>query len=213
MDGRSRRLGIHAPVVGPPPNPAGPAASPALSKPHLAAKPGSSFTTFDANVIMVLAAFLCAMICGLAVNAIVRCFLRLTNRAWVGPEPPVTLDQPVPTRISRKEALRALPTLVYSTGLGLPLSESDCAICLSEFSPGERVRVLPKCNHGFHVRCIDRWLASRSSCPKCRQGLFGSCQVIFGCREVGLIGPTQSSVLPMNPMDPEGFLVEYRVES
>ncbi|KAG1327950.1 RING-H2 finger protein ATL78 [Cocos nucifera] len=213
MDGQSRRLGIHARVVGPPPNQAGPAASPALSKPQVAAEPSSSFTSFDANVILVLAAFLCAMICALAVNAIVRCFLRLTNRAWVGPEPPGTLDQPAPTGISRKEALRALPTQVYSTGLELPLSESDCAICLSEFSPGERVRVLPNCNHWFHVRCIDRWLASRSSCPMCRQGLFGSRQVIFGCREVALTGPTQSAVLPMNPMDPEGFLVEYRVES
>ncbi|XP_010911967.1 RING-H2 finger protein ATL78 [Elaeis guineensis] len=207
MDGQFRKLGTHAPVVGPPPNPAGPVATPA------AAGPSRSFTQFDANVIMILAAFLCAMICALAVNTIVRCCLRFTNRVWVGPEPAGTLDQPAPVRVSRKEALKALPTLVYSTGLGLPLSGSDCAICLSEFAPGERVRVLPKCNHGFHVRCIDRWLASRSSCPMCRQCLFGSCQVIFGCREVALTGSTQSAPVQMNPMDPEGFLVEYRVES
>ncbi|XP_008785904.2 RING-H2 finger protein ATL72-like [Phoenix dactylifera] len=203
MEGQSRRLVIHAP--------AGPVAGPALSKPKAAAEPGGSFTSFDANVIMVLAVFLCAVICALVVNGVVRCILRLTNRAWVGPEPPGALDRPAPTRVGRKEALMALPTLVYSAGLGLPLAGSDCAICLSEFLPGERVRVLPKCNHGFHVRCIDRWLASRSSCPMCRQGLFGSCPVIFGCREVGLTGRTQPAVVPVDPE--QGFPVGYRVDS
>lgn len=213
MDGRSGRLVLHAPVIGPPPNPAGPAAIPALSRPEVAAEPDSSFTSFDANVIMILAAFTCAMVCALVANAVIRCILQLANPVWVGPEPAGTSDQPAPGRAGRKEALGALPTLVYSTGRGLPLSGSDCAICLSEFVPGERVRVLPRCNHGFHVRCIDRWLASRWSCPMCRQGLFGSCQVVFGCGEADVAGPTQPAVVPMNPMDPEGFLIECRVDS
>uniref|UniRef100_A0A0E0N499 RING-type domain-containing protein n=2 Tax=Oryza TaxID=4527 RepID=A0A0E0N499_ORYRU len=43
-----------------------------------------------------------------------------------------------------------------------------CAICLGEFADGEKVRVLPRCGHGFHVRCVDTWLVSHDSCPTCR---------------------------------------------
>lgn len=35
----------------------------------------------------------------------------------------------------------------------------------------ENVRVLPKCNHGFHLECIDKWLVSHSSCPMCRHSM------------------------------------------
>ncbi|KAL5995058.1 hypothetical protein ACLOJK_025116 [Asimina triloba] len=44
----------------------------------------------------------------------------------------------------------------------------ECAVCLSELSEGEKARVLPNCNHGFHVDCIDMWLHSHSTCPLCR---------------------------------------------
>ena len=81
----------------------------------------------------------------------------------------------------KRAALRELPTLVYSARLGL---QSECTICLSEFAPGERVRVLPKCGHGFHARCVDRWLADHSSCPTCRQCSFGKGQLVAaGCSE------------------------------
>nr|GMC53892.1 RING-H2 finger protein ATL60-like [Ipomoea batatas] len=35
-------------------------------------------------------------------------------------------------------------------------------------SEGEKARLLPKCNHGFHVDCIDMWFHSHSTCPLCR---------------------------------------------
>ncbi|KAI3803298.1 hypothetical protein L1987_31448 [Smallanthus sonchifolius] len=45
----------------------------------------------------------------------------------------------------------------------------ECAICLSEVKEGEKTRVLPACDHGFHMECIDMWFHSHSTCPVCRK--------------------------------------------
>lgn len=45
----------------------------------------------------------------------------------------------------------------------------ECAVCLCEVCGGEKARILPKCNHGFHVECIDMWFQSHSTCPLCRK--------------------------------------------
>ena len=45
---------------------------------------------------------------------------------------------------------------------------SDCSICLGEFQGEDFLRVLPNCNHPFHVSCVDVWLRSNSTCPLCR---------------------------------------------
>ena len=39
-------------------------------------------------------------------------------------------------------------------------SQSECAICLEEFTKGDRVRVLP-CKHIFHLDEVDAWLIHR----------------------------------------------------
>ncbi|KAL1200655.1 putative RING-H2 finger protein ATL53 [Cardamine amara subsp. amara] len=52
--------------------------------------------------------------------------------------------------------------------IGLKINGTDCSICLGEFNEDESLRLLPKCNHIFHVVCIDRWLKSHSNCPLCR---------------------------------------------
>ncbi|GMI93640.1 hypothetical protein like AT1G72310 [Hibiscus trionum] len=62
--------------------------------------------------------------------------------------------------------LASLPALIFSQkdfkeGL-------ECAVCLCELVEGEKARLLPKCNHGFHVDCIDMWFQSHSTCPLCR---------------------------------------------
>ncbi|KAK1375880.1 RING-type E3 ubiquitin transferase [Heracleum sosnowskyi] len=44
----------------------------------------------------------------------------------------------------------------------------ECSVCLSQVSEGEKARFLPKCNHGFHMQCIDLWFHSHSTCPLCR---------------------------------------------
>lgn len=67
--------------------------------------------------------------------------------------------------------LASLPLLVFrqedfKDGL-------ECAVCLCELEEGEKARLLPKCNHGFHVDCIDMWFQSHSTCPLCRNPVAG----------------------------------------
>lgn len=44
----------------------------------------------------------------------------------------------------------------------------ECSVCLSEFEESESLRLLPRCNHAFHLPCIDTWLKSHDTCPLCR---------------------------------------------
>ncbi|OAY36315.1 RING-H2 finger protein ATL3 [Manihot esculenta] len=65
--------------------------------------------------------------------------------------------------------LKSLPVVIFQSkdfkdGL-------ECAVCLAEVAEGEKTRLLPKCNHGFHVDCIDMWFQSHSTCPLCRNSV------------------------------------------
>ncbi|KAL8168219.1 hypothetical protein V2J09_009718 [Rumex salicifolius] len=159
---------------------------------------------FDANVVMVLSVLLCAIMCSVGLSSIIRCAFRCTT--LVSNETnnnnntnPSSLAN---TGIKRK-ALKTFPTVSYSNDLKLPGLGTECVICLSEFAHGEKVRLLPKCNHGFHVRCIDKWLNSHSSCPTCRHCLIQTCQKIVGCS-------TQSSSSPPQPPPPPPVLPQVQ---
>ena len=43
----------------------------------------------------------------------------------------------------------------------------ECTICLVAFKNGEKVRVIPVCNHLFHEQCLEDWLRVRVKCPNC----------------------------------------------
>lgn len=144
-----------------------PSVSPAMGNKNNTADAYLRETNFDTNMVIILAALLCALIFALGLNSIVRCAMRCSRR--FGAE---TADQTA-ARLAvtglKKRALRKIPMAVYGSGVNIPATE--CPICLGDFEEGEKVRVLPKCNHGFHVSCIDTWLMSHSSCPNCRHSL------------------------------------------
>ncbi|KAL6634519.1 hypothetical protein ACP70R_027190 [Stipagrostis hirtigluma subsp. patula] len=179
---------------------------------------GGAASSFDANVVMILAVLLCALICALGLNSIVRCALRCSSRMSPGGEGHTPAAEPALSvaRLAqagaRRKALRAMPTLVYSAGLPLQAAGGGggpvCAICLAELEPGERVRVLPKCNHGFHVRCVDRWLMARSTCPTCRQSLFAAPHKGSGCADAGAGAepPVRAFLVPFGP---ERYITPY----
>ncbi|KAF8089213.1 hypothetical protein N665_0513s0007 [Sinapis alba] len=65
-----------------------------------------------------------------------------------------------------------LPVFHYKSIIGPNnITSFDCPVCLSEFETEDKLRLLPKCSHAFHVDCIDTWLLSHSTCPLCRSNL------------------------------------------
>ncbi|ESW09686.1 hypothetical protein PHAVU_009G147700 [Phaseolus vulgaris] len=203
----SRRLLLHSPL--------NQSAKPPASS-HDSTETYLGDGNFDANVVMVLSVLLCALICSLGLNSIIRCALRCSN--FVVSDSVATSSPParVANTGVKKKALKTFPTVSYSAELNLPSLDSECVICLSEFSNGDKVRILPKCNHGFHVRCIDMWLSSHSSCPKCRQCLIETCQKIVGCSQQQASSSQQpvlqvpETILTITPLDPEGLVRNYR---
>ncbi|KAL4309976.1 hypothetical protein GQ457_01G035720 [Hibiscus cannabinus] len=119
---------------------------------------------FDANHLVIMVALLCAVMCALGLNAMVRCVLSCSR----GQSPELVATRLAKTGLKEPD-LQQIPVVVYGTEASF--TSTECPICLGEFLDGEKVRVLPKCKHGFHVRCIDKWLLSHSSCPNCRHSL------------------------------------------
>nr|XP_019706268.1 RING-H2 finger protein ATL64-like [Elaeis guineensis] len=66
--------------------------------------------------------------------------------------------------------VRSLPAIPFRKGIkeGDGHENNKCVICLRKFHGGEWLRLLPNCAHLFHVRCIDTWFRSHSTCPVCR---------------------------------------------
>lgn len=48
---------------------------------------------------------------------------------------------------------------------------AECAVCLDEVEGEQPARLVPGCNHGFHLHCADTWLSKHSACPVCRAKL------------------------------------------
>ncbi|XP_050228821.1 RING-H2 finger protein ATL70-like [Mercurialis annua] len=85
-------------------------------------------------------------------------------------------DQPLPDDhivldIGLDEStLKSYPKLLYSEA---KLNKTDttgscCSICLADYKNSDMLRLLPDCEHLFHLKCVDPWLRSHPTCPICR---------------------------------------------
>ncbi|KAJ9543081.1 hypothetical protein OSB04_022788 [Centaurea solstitialis] len=128
--------------------------------------PRTEETDFDANMVLVLAALLCALVVALVLNSVIHVFLRRRRESLEA------ASTNVKSSGLEKRALRKIPVAVFR--LRTAGSATECSICLGDFIDGEKVRVLPECNHEFHVKCVDKWLAEHTSCPNCRRSLVGA---------------------------------------
>ncbi|KAJ4962641.1 hypothetical protein NE237_022580 [Protea cynaroides] len=63
------------------------------------------------------------------------------------------------------EELQKLPKIIAGKD---ELTGTECPVCLEEIEIGQPGRLLPGCNHGFHLHCADAWLSENRICPVCR---------------------------------------------
>lgn len=71
------------------------------------------------------------------------------------------------------DVVAALPVVKYRRHARSYSAALECAVCLAEFAPDERLKQLPSCSHAFHIDCIDTWLHHNVSCPLCRTVVTG----------------------------------------
>lgn len=72
-----------------------------------------------------------------------------------------------------QQEISLLPVHTYqatNVADGASNDSGDCRVCLTDFTPGEKLRTLP-CLHIYHVDCIDEWLKRNAVCPVCRQSV------------------------------------------
>lgn len=107
---------------------------------------GDPFTLMGVSQLIQLSSLLCSCLC---VHMAIQDFVK---KGVVG---------------ARVETIDALELVPYTAGVFGDDQDACCAICLSEFDVGDKLRKLP-CDHKqFHAGCVDRWLAKAGRCPLC----------------------------------------------
>jgi len=96
-----------------------------------------------------------------------------STRKSMPPVPPNAHLKSNPSNTSRQ----SLPVMNFPLNFDSPtvqyFQDTACVICLADYEPGERLRILT-CKHGFHSKCIDSWLlnpSAHSVCPTCKSDL------------------------------------------
>uniref|UniRef100_A0A7N0TXC8 RING-type E3 ubiquitin transferase n=1 Tax=Kalanchoe fedtschenkoi TaxID=63787 RepID=A0A7N0TXC8_KALFE len=121
-----------------------------------------------------------ACLCAFAFFSLITLFLRFFLTS--SPPPSISPDGGGVGGSSRSasvkgldpEEIRTLPVYAYSAFRDLEIgkgSRAECPVCLGEFGEHESVRLLPKCDHAFHPKCIESWLVGSGTCPVCRTDL------------------------------------------
>ncbi|MCO5575483.1 hypothetical protein L7F22_029284 [Adiantum nelumboides] len=130
----------------------------------------------DTNILIVTSSLFAVLLLALCMHFTIRWALLHLCHVTPTPTPPVAAAASAPFRPAPSAPslhVASLPsTLYHPLTLSPPATYATvCPICLSDFADGDRIRVLPHCQHGLHVNCIDTWLAKHSSCPTCRDSL------------------------------------------
>ncbi|THU48847.1 hypothetical protein C4D60_Mb06t03300 [Musa balbisiana] len=105
------------------------------------------------------------------------------------PTPPPPPPPPPPTIVNFENRISPsilliiviLAVIFFISGLLHLLFEAD-----------DKLRLLPKCSHAFHVQCIDTWLLSHSTCPLCRRSLLSDFSPTISCSPTFLVLETGS---------------------
>ncbi|TKY56886.1 RING-H2 finger protein ATL66 [Spatholobus suberectus] len=89
------------------------------------------------------------------------------------PPPPPQQEEQQQQQGLDADAIKRLPIILHQAppGPNRAAAETECCICLGAFVDGEKLKVLPGCDHSFHCECVDKWLANHSNCPLCRASL------------------------------------------
>ncbi|KAJ4917556.1 RING-H2 finger protein ATL75 [Raphanus sativus] len=175
----------------------------------------------DNNVNGAVLVLLSVLICGIIFCLGLHYFICLAFRRYSSfmisePVSSLSIQHDSSNKEIKKKALMTFPVVSYSHDMNLSGIGEECVICLSDFVSGEKLRLLPKCNHGFHVRCIDKWLQQHLTCPKCRHCLVDTCQKILGDfsqADQVTAAPTESVILRIAPLEPEGRVNTFRESS
>ncbi|CAM9449984.1 unnamed protein product [Discosporangium mesarthrocarpum] len=106
-----------------------------------------------------------------------RLSLLLSDRDFTGEDYQALLEldnnNVVPSTVGATDAeIRRNPSFLFGpvkepTELDSKHKPRSCPVCLYEFQPQERVRIIP-CLHQFHTECIDPWLRQNAICPVCK---------------------------------------------
>ncbi|RZC72798.1 hypothetical protein C5167_048276 [Papaver somniferum] len=109
--------------------------------------------------------FVCTrLICGRLRAADSRPVFEMDSRTDLEqPEHRITGLEPV--------VVASLPTMKFNRADFQSAEDAQCSICLGDYEEKEILRIMPKCNHNFHLSCIDVWLEKQSTCPVCRISL------------------------------------------
>ncbi|KAK7380287.1 hypothetical protein VNO78_32795 [Psophocarpus tetragonolobus] len=141
-----------------------------------------------------------AIILGLIIMGLISIYIRRCSESPMIMR--TTQSSSLPCSCSQginKDVLNTFPTLFFSNiqHLNKGIPSLECAVCLSDFTLKDSLRLLPKCNHVFHPQCIDSWLASHVTCPVCRANLcLDSCQLSIPLQPDHQLSPTTQQLTP-----------------
>ncbi|PKA49423.1 RING-H2 finger protein ATL13 [Apostasia shenzhenica] len=149
------------------------------------------------NILLVIALLAVIFFISGLIHLLIRFLLKPTVREPEDSDNPTPLHGQLQQLFHLHDAgldqsfIDALPIFLYKAIIGLK-DPFDCAVCLCEFEEDDKLRLLPKCSHAFHIDCIDTWLLSHSTCPLCRRSLLHNFSPVESCRPILLVLESES---------------------